>query len=131
MPERVTVRVLEDAGLAQRALDGTLDDGLVQVMAAALAGESLHVVAARREHPLPPELAAGAWVLPRQPVGPGAPASAGRCTTSTTRYKNKSALSAWFWVGAATRPSTASEVRNRAASGAPMSTGCCLAWKKM
>src|SRR5439155_22186816 len=77
MSERVTARVLEDAGLAQRALDGTLDDGLVQVMAAALAGESLHVVAGRREHPLPAELASGVRVLPRQRVGHGDPAGAG------------------------------------------------------
>src|SRR5438309_7603876 len=77
MPERVTARVLEAAGLAQGALDGTLDDGLVQVMAAALAGESLHVVAGRREHPLPAELASGVRVLPRQRVGHGDPAGAG------------------------------------------------------
>src|SRR5205814_4739021 len=77
MPERVTARVLEDAGLAQGALDGTLDDGLVQVMAAALAGESLHIVAGRRGHPLPAELASGVRVLSRQRVGHGDPARAG------------------------------------------------------
>src|SRR6266850_4009667 len=78
MPERVTARVLEDAGLAQRPLDGTLDDRLVQVMAAALAGESIHVVPSGREHPLPAELASGVRVLPRQRVGRGDPAGAGR-----------------------------------------------------
>src|SRR5438445_10715817 len=77
MPERVTARVLDDTGLAQRALDGTLDDGVVQVMAAPLAGEVLHVVAGRREHPLPAELAAGVGILPRQRVGHGDPAGAG------------------------------------------------------
>src|SRR5882762_7068820 len=77
MPERVTARVLNDAGLAQRALDGTLDDGLVQVMAAALAGEAVHVVSGRREHPLPAELASGVRVFPRQRVGHGDPAGAG------------------------------------------------------
>src|SRR5437762_13723874 len=57
MPERVTARVLGDAGLAQRALDGALNDGFVQVMAAPLAGEAIHIVSGRREHPLPAELA--------------------------------------------------------------------------
>src|SRR5882762_6333913 len=77
MPERVTARMLNDAGLAQRALDGTLDDGLVQVMAAALAGEAIHVVPGRRECPLPAELASGVRVRPRQRVGHGDPAGAG------------------------------------------------------
>src|SRR5437660_279072 len=70
MPERVTARVLDDAGVAQRALDGTLE-------AAPLSGEVLHVVAGRREHPLPAELAAGVGILPRQRVGHGDPAGAG------------------------------------------------------
>src|SRR5213594_3388770 len=81
MPERVTARVLEDAGLAQRALDGTLDgtldDRFVQVMAAPLAGEAIHVVSGRREHPLPADLASGDRVLSRQRVAHGDPAGAG------------------------------------------------------
>src|SRR5207245_11738179 len=77
MPERVTARVLEDAGLAQRALDGTLDDRFVQVMAAPLAGEAIHVVSGRREHPLAADLASGARGLARERGGPGDPAGAG------------------------------------------------------
>src|SRR5882762_3493725 len=77
MPERVTARMLDDAGLAQRALDGTLDDGLVQVVAAALAGEGIHIVPGGRECPLPAELASGVRVLSRQRVGHGDPAGAG------------------------------------------------------
>jgi hypothetical protein len=41
------------------------------------------------------------------------------------------ALSAWFWVEAATFRSTASEVRKREISGPPISAGCRLPWKKM
>src|SRR5437868_8877251 len=77
MPERVTARVLQDAGLAQRALDGALDDRFVQVMAAALAGDAIHIVSGRREHPLPAQLAPGVRVLSRQRVGNGDPAGAG------------------------------------------------------
>src|SRR5258708_36426068 len=77
MPERWRVWVLDGAGMAQRALDGTLDDGLVQVMAAALAGEAIHVVPGRRERPLPAELASGVRVFARQRVGHGDPAGAG------------------------------------------------------
>src|SRR5438128_8134281 len=77
MPERVTARVLGDAGLAQRALDGALNDGFVQVMAAPLAGEAIHIVSGRREHPLPAELASGVRILSRERVGQGDPAGAG------------------------------------------------------
>src|SRR5438034_11848750 len=77
MPERVTARVLGDAGLAQRALDGALNDGFVQVMAAPLAGEAIHIVSDRREHPLPAERASGVRILSRERVGQGDPAGAG------------------------------------------------------
>src|SRR5881275_409345 len=76
MPERVTARVLGYAGLAQRALDGALNDGFVQVMAAPLAGEAIRV-SGRREHPLPAELASGVRILSHERVGQGDPAGAG------------------------------------------------------
>jgi hypothetical protein len=40
-----------------------------------------------------------------------------------SRYKNKSAASAWFWVDALTCRSTASAVRNPVISGGPISAG--------
>jgi hypothetical protein len=40
-------------------------------------------------------------------------------------------LSAWFWVEAATRPSTARALRNPVTSGAPSSAGWRLPWKRM
>ena len=51
------------------------------------------------------------------------PPSQGRSTASTSRSRNRSALSAWFCVEAATSASVASEVRNVVTSGAPMSAG--------
>jgi hypothetical protein len=58
------------------------------------------------------------------------PSSQGRSTSSTSRYRNRRALRAWFWVEAATWPSTAREERKRVTSGAPISAGWRLAWKK-
>ena len=37
----------------------------------------------------------------------------------------------WFWVDAATRPSTANELRNYTTSGAPISAGSRLPWNTM
>jgi hypothetical protein len=41
------------------------------------------------------------------------------------------ALSAWFCVDAATFPSTASDVKKRVISAAPMAAGWRFPWKKM
>ena len=46
-------------------------------MAAPLAGEAIHIVSGRREHPLPAELASGVRILSRERVGQGDPAGAG------------------------------------------------------
>ena len=45
--------------------------------------------------------------------------------------KNRRALSAWFWVEAATWPLTASAVRKALTSGPPRSIGWRLPWKRM
>jgi hypothetical protein len=57
--------------------------------------------------------------------------SHGRSTPSTSRYRKSNALSAWFWVEAATLSRTASEDRNAEISAGPISAGCRLSWKKM
>ena len=55
----------------------------------------------------------------------------GRRIPSTSRYRNSSADRAWFWVLAATPPSTASVVRNRSTSTAPIVRGWRLPLARM
>ena len=57
--EGVAGDALGDAGEAGGGADGLLDDGLVEVVAAALAGLAVRVAAGRGEDPLPGEVAAG------------------------------------------------------------------------
>ena len=61
--QRVTCRALGDSRVAHGVLDGALHDGLVKVMATALAGRSVEVEASSRKHPLPGPLAAGVRVF--------------------------------------------------------------------
>src|SRR5690606_11346643 len=67
--EAVTGGALRDAGGEDRAADGALQDGLVEVMAAELAGDAIAVEAGRGEDPLPGPIAAGGGELSRQGVG--------------------------------------------------------------
>src|SRR5439155_4685580 len=69
------------------------------------------------------------WVLRR--LARTTSSSHGRSTSSTSRYRKSRALSAWFWVEAATLSRTAREVRNAVTSAGPMWAGCSLSWKKM
>src|SRR5262245_15323986 len=68
--ERVAKRVarggLGDAHAPHSVLDGPLEDRFVQVMAAPLASEVVHIDARRWEDPLPPPLATGFRILARQ-----------------------------------------------------------------
>lgn len=70
MAERVAAHPLGDPGAKGRRLHRALQDGLVQVMPAALAGQTVDVDARGRERPLPGPLAARVGVLraegPRQ-----------------------------------------------------------------
>ena len=69
VPQGVAGDVLGDAGLEGRVADGSLEDGLVQVVSSGLAAGLVQVVAGRREDPLPRPLASGVRVLARQGVG--------------------------------------------------------------
>src|SRR5438045_3475850 len=73
----VTGRGLEDAGGADGVLDGALEHGLVQVMAPALIGGGVDVMAGGGEQPLPGELAARGGVLAVERVRERDPAGAG------------------------------------------------------
>jgi len=66
VPERVARRLLGKAGLEHSLSDGTLDDRLVQMMAAALTRGSVDVESRRREHPLPGQFTPRVGVLPRE-----------------------------------------------------------------
>src|SRR5207302_10486819 len=66
VPERVARRLLGKAGLKHGLSDGTLDDRLVQMMAAALTRGSVDVESRRREHPLPGPFAPRVGVLPSE-----------------------------------------------------------------
>ena len=66
VPERVARRLLGKAGLEHSLSDGTLDDRLVQMMAAALTRGSVDVESRRREHPLPGPFTARVTVLPSE-----------------------------------------------------------------
>jgi hypothetical protein len=103
--------------------------------------DALDAEPATLEHPEPgtvEPLEHGVNLLTRendgQPLGHFArttPSSQGRSISSTSLYRNRRALSAWFWVEAATCPSTARDVRNFMTSGARISAGWRLSWKKM
>src|SRR6185436_10732905 len=60
----VTRRLLDYASLQHGLADGSLDDRLVQMVTAALAGVAVHVEARRGEHPLPGPLATRIRILP-------------------------------------------------------------------
>src|SRR3989441_341340 len=60
------VAFLGKAGLEHSLSDGTLDDRLVQMMAAALTRGLVDVESRRRKHPLPGPFAPGVRVLPRE-----------------------------------------------------------------
>ena len=57
--------------------------------------------------------------------------SQGSSISSTSRYKNRIPLSAWFWVAAATCRRTARSVRKASISRLPISHGCRLPWNRM
>src|SRR5712691_2031511 len=57
---------LGNAGRADRVLHGPLENGFVEMVAAPLAGEPVHVDARRREDPLPAPLTARVRVLARE-----------------------------------------------------------------
>ena len=59
---------LPDLGLTQRLLDRALNDRLVEMVAAELAGAAIYIVPRCGEDPLPAELTAGVWVLPSERV---------------------------------------------------------------
>jgi len=63
---------------------------------------------------------------PHDPVQPGEVQLQHRAVE-----EQQGALSAWFWVEAATFPSTASELKKRVISGAPISAGWRLRWNRM
>src|SRR5713101_6239747 len=67
---------LGKAGGAHCVLYGPLKHGFVEMMAAPLAGNPVHVDAGRREDPLPAPLAAGVCVLARKGSGQFDPAGA-------------------------------------------------------
>ena len=69
MPEGVACGLLGNPGAADGILHGPLGNGFMKVVAATLAGEMLQVEARGWEHPLPPPVPAGVWVLARQGVG--------------------------------------------------------------
>ena len=74
--ERVAAGGLADFGLTESLLDRALDDGLVQMMAATLAADAVHIMTRGGEDPLPAELAPGVRILSRERIGEGHPAGA-------------------------------------------------------
>src|SRR5450759_166817 len=54
-----------------------------------------------------------------------------RSRPRTSRYRNRTALNAWFWVDALTCRSRASHDRNVDTSTDPMSSGWRFRWKRM
>ena len=66
MPEGVRGRAPDDPGPARGVLDRPLEDGLVQMMPAELAGEAVAVETRGREDPLPGSFSTGVRVLPQQ-----------------------------------------------------------------
>ena len=66
MPERVRGGALDDPGPARGVLDRPLQDRLVQVVPAELAGQTVAVEACGREDPLPDPFSTGVRVLPQQ-----------------------------------------------------------------
>jgi hypothetical protein len=69
VPEAVGGDVLGDPGEGRAQLDGSLDDGLVEVVAAGLSGAGVKVGAGRGEEPLPGPRAGGVRVLEVESVG--------------------------------------------------------------
>src|SRR5512145_910105 len=67
----VAGRLLGDARGADRLGEGALHDGLVEVVAAALAGRRVEVLALRREDPLPGPEPRGGGVLAVEGLGKG------------------------------------------------------------
>ena len=53
MSERVAGHALGDRGALGRVADGTLEDGLMEVVAAVLSGLAMKVTTSRRKDPLP------------------------------------------------------------------------------
>src|SRR6266478_8716746 len=77
MPEGVARRVFVNAGGAYGAVNGALDDGLVEVVASVLAAHAIRIDSDRGEHPLARQLAAGVRILSREGVRKLDPPSAG------------------------------------------------------
>lgn len=68
MATRVAARPLGDASPTENILDRPLQDRLVQVVLAPLAGDAIDVGPRSGEHPLPPPLPARVGILPRAGV---------------------------------------------------------------
>ena len=66
VPQGVTRRRLGDAGVAHGVFDRALQDGLMEVMPAALAGLAVDIEPSGGKHPLPGPLAAGIRILASQ-----------------------------------------------------------------
>src|SRR5438093_1466082 len=77
MPEGVARRVFVNAGEAHGAVNGTLHDSFVEVVASALATHAIRIDSGRGEHPLPRQLAAGVRILSRKGVRKLDPSGAG------------------------------------------------------
>ncbi len=71
VPERVAGGMLWDPGLAHRGLHGPLDEGLIDMMAALLAGGRIPPALLLGKDPLPAPRGSRIRILPRQRVGHG------------------------------------------------------------
>ena len=76
VPHCVRAGTLRDVGAPHGILRGTLEDGLVQVMAASLTGKAIDVDAGGGKDPLPGPLPARVWILTRERCGQRHPAGA-------------------------------------------------------
>jgi hypothetical protein len=68
-PEGMARGGLGDAGGTDRVLHGALENGFVEMVAATLAGNVVHVESRGREDPLPRPFTPSVWVLAEEGSG--------------------------------------------------------------